>query len=98
MTPVALSVNGRKVQALVEPPTHLADFLREHCRLSGTHLGCEHGVCGAFTVLIDDKRARPCITYPIQSHGSGVQTVEVFDNVSIMQERRATFTHEHGLH
>ena len=47
MTPIALSVNGRKIQALVEPRTHLADFLREHCRLTGTHLGCEHGVCGA---------------------------------------------------
>ena len=62
MTPIALSVNGRKIQALVEPRTHLADFLREHCRLTGTHLGCEHGVCGACTVLIDDTPARACIT------------------------------------
>ena len=65
MTPIALTVNGRKVQALVEPRTHLADFLREHCRLTGTHLGCEHGVCGACTVLIDGTPARSCIAYAV---------------------------------
>jgi aerobic carbon-monoxide dehydrogenase small subunit len=95
--PIALSVNGRKVEALVEPRTHLADFLREHCRLTGTHLGCEHGVCGACTVLIDDKPARSCITYAVQCDGSAVQTIEGFDNDSIMQELRAAFSREHGL-
>jgi aerobic carbon-monoxide dehydrogenase small subunit len=97
MMPIALNVNGRKVQALVEPRTHLADFLREHCRLTGTHLGCEHGVCGACTVLIDDKPARSCITYAVQCDGSAVQTIEGFDNDSIMQELRAAFSREHGL-
>jgi len=97
MTPVALSVNGRKVQALVEPRTHLADFLREHCRLTGTHLGCEHGVCGACTVLIDDKPARACITYAVQCDGFAVQTIEGFDDDPIMQELRMAFSREHGL-
>jgi carbon-monoxide dehydrogenase small subunit len=97
MTPVALSVNGRKVQALVEPRTHLADFLREHCRLTGTHLGCEHGVCGACTVLIDDKPARACITYAVQCDGIAVQTIEGFDDDPIMQELRTAFSREHGL-
>jgi aerobic carbon-monoxide dehydrogenase small subunit len=97
VTPVALSVNGRKVQALVEPRTHLADFLREHCRLTGTHLGCEHGVCGACTVLIDDKPARSCITYAVQCDGFAVQTIEGFDDDPIMQELRAAFSREHGL-
>ena len=97
MTPVALSVNGRKVQALVEPRTHLADFLREHCRLTGTHLGCEHGVCGACTVLIDDKPARSCITYAVQCDGFAVQTIEGFEDDPIMQELRTAFSREHGL-
>jgi aerobic carbon-monoxide dehydrogenase small subunit len=95
--PIALSVNGRKVEALVEPRTHLADFLREHCRLTGTHLGCEHGVCGACTVLIDDKPARSCITYAVQCDGTAVQTIESFDGDPIMQELRAAFSREHGL-
>jgi carbon-monoxide dehydrogenase small subunit len=90
-------VNGRKFEALVEPRTHLADFLREHCRLTGTHLGCEHGVCGACTVLIDDKPARSCITYAVQCDGSAVQTIEGFDNDPTMQELRTAFSREHGL-
>jgi carbon-monoxide dehydrogenase small subunit len=97
VTPVALSVNGRKVQALVEPRTHLADFLREHCRLTGTHLGCEHGVCGACTVLIDDTPARSCITYAVQCDGFAVQTIEGFDDDPIMRELRTAFSREHGL-
>jgi aerobic carbon-monoxide dehydrogenase small subunit len=95
--PIALSVNGRKVETLVEPRTHLADFLREHCRLTGTHLGCEHGVCGACTVLIDDQPARSCITYAVQCDGSAVQTIEGFDNDPLMQDLRAAFSREHGL-
>jgi carbon-monoxide dehydrogenase small subunit len=90
-------VNGRKVEALVEPRTHLADFLREHCRLTGTHLGCEHGVCGACTVLLDDKPARSCIAYAVQCDGSAVQTIEGFDNDPLMQDLRAAFSREHGL-
>ena len=56
MTPIALSVNGRKIQALVEPRTHLADFLREHCRLTGTHLGCEHGAVSYTHLTLPTKR------------------------------------------
>jgi aerobic carbon-monoxide dehydrogenase small subunit len=97
MMPIALNVNGRKVEALIEPRTHLADFLREHCRLTGTHLGCEHGVCGACTVLLDNKPARSCITYAVQCDGSAVQTIEGFDNDPLMQDLRAAFSREHGL-
>jgi aerobic carbon-monoxide dehydrogenase small subunit len=97
MMPIALSVNGRKVQAMVEPRTHLADFLREHCRLTGTHLGCEHGVCGACTVLIDDKPERSCITYAVQCDGLAVQTIEGFDDDPVMQELRMAFSREHAL-
>lgn len=97
MIAIAVTVNGRKIEALVEPRTHLADFLREHCRLTGTHLGCEHGVCGACTVLIDENPARSCITYAVQCDGTAVQTIEGFDDDPIMQKLRAAFSREHGL-
>jgi carbon-monoxide dehydrogenase small subunit len=97
MIPVALTVNGRKVQAMVEPRVHLADFLREHCRLTGTHLGCEHGVCGACTVLIDGQPARSCIAFAVQCDGGVVQTIEGFDGDPLMQELRAAFSREHAL-
>ena len=63
VTTIGLTVNARAVKASVEPRTHLADFLRDNLNLTGTHLGCEHGVCGACTLLLDDVPARSCITY-----------------------------------
>ena len=63
MTAISLIVNGERVEAAVEPRTHLADFLREHRHLTGTHLGCEHGVCGACTVEVDHVPVRACITF-----------------------------------
>ena len=62
MKPISLTVNGKPVRASVEPRTHLADFLREHLRLTGTNLGCEHGVCGACTLMIDGARRAPAST------------------------------------
>ena len=61
MKPIELKVNGEPVQALVEPRTHLADFLRDQQRLTGTHLGCEHGVCGACTVVMNGAAVRSCL-------------------------------------
>jgi aerobic carbon-monoxide dehydrogenase small subunit len=97
MTPVALTVNGRRIGASVEPRTHLADFLREHCRLTGTHLGCEHGVCGACTVLIDGEPVRACITFAIACDGQEIRTIEGFDDDPLMQRLREAFTREHAL-
>jgi carbon-monoxide dehydrogenase small subunit len=97
VTPIALIVNGRTLQALVEPRTHLGDFLREHCRLTGTHLGCEHGVCGACTVLIAGAPARSCIAYAIACDGLAIQTIEGFDDDSIMADLREAFSREHAL-
>jgi aerobic carbon-monoxide dehydrogenase small subunit len=97
MVPIALTVNGRALQALVEPRTHLADFLREHCRLTGTHLGCEHGVCGACTVLIAGAPARSCLTYAVACHGLVIETIEGFDDDPIMAELREAFSREHAL-
>ncbi|MCH8001478.1 MAG: (2Fe-2S)-binding protein, partial [Proteobacteria bacterium] len=94
---VSLTVNGRPVTATVEPRTHLADFLREQLLLTGTHLGCEHGVCGACTVEIDGQIARSCITYALACDGAEVRTIEGFDDDPVMARLRRAFTAEHGL-
>src|ERR1700693_1786032 len=94
---IALSVNARVVKASVEPRTHLADFLREGLDLTGTHLGCEHGVCGACTLLLDDMPARSCITYAVACDGARVTTIEGLDDDEIMIELRAAFSREHAL-
>lgn len=97
MTNVALTVNGRKVNATVEPRTHLADFLREQLRLTGTHLGCEHGVCGACTIEVDGAPQRSCITFAVGCDGASVRTVEDFDADEVMTKLRAAFKAEHAL-
>ena len=97
MTMIALTVNAREVKASVEPRTHLADFLRESLNLTGTHLGCEHGVCGACTLLLDDVPARSCITYAAACDGARVTTIEGLDDDEITTELRAAFKREHAL-
>jgi carbon-monoxide dehydrogenase small subunit len=74
--PVRLTVNGQAVEREVEGRLTLADFLRQELGLTGTHLGCEHGVCGACTVLVDDRATRSCITLAVQMHGASIRTVE----------------------
>ena len=95
--PIALTVNGESVEAEVAPRQHLADFLRETLHLTGTHLGCEHGVCGACTVMIDGAPARSCITLAISCDGAEIRTVESFDDDPVMAQLRAAFTAEHAL-
>ena len=97
MTAISLRVNGRPTSATVEPRLHLADFLREHCLLTGTHLGCEHGVCGACTVLLDDRPVRSCITFAVAADGASVETIEGLENDPIMTRLRDAFTSEHAL-
>jgi carbon-monoxide dehydrogenase small subunit len=97
MSPVTITINGRKVAAMIEPRTHLGDFLREHCRLTGTHLGCEHGVCGACTVLLDDEPVRSCITFAVACDGQSVRTIEGFEDDRLMQRLREAFAREHAL-
>ena len=80
MSRVTLTVNGESVTAEVEPRTHLADFLREQRLLTGTHLGCEHGVCGACTLLIDGVPARSCIAFAVACDGADVRTIEGLDD------------------
>jgi carbon-monoxide dehydrogenase small subunit len=74
--PVQVSVNGRPTEATVEPRLTLSDYLRERCGLTGTHLGCEHGACGACTVLVDGQAVRSCLMFAVQADGCDVTTVE----------------------
>jgi carbon-monoxide dehydrogenase small subunit len=97
MTALVLTINGREVNAEVEPRTHLADFVREAQNLTGTHLGCEHGVCGACTVLVDGVPVRSCITYAVCCSGASVTTIEGLEDDEITSELRAAFSREHAL-
>jgi aerobic carbon-monoxide dehydrogenase small subunit len=97
MTVVSLTINGRAVSADVEPRMHLADFIRETQTLTGTHLGCEHGVCGACTVLVDGVPIRSCITYAVACEGANATTVEGLEDDEIGKELRAAFSREHAL-
>ncbi|SDH06470.1 carbon-monoxide dehydrogenase small subunit [Bradyrhizobium sp. Rc2d] len=97
MNTVALQINRRAVEASAEPRTSLADFVRDKLDLTGTHLGCEHGVCGACTVLLDGVPARSCITYAAACEGADVTTIEGLDDDEVTTELRAAFTREHAL-
>jgi aerobic carbon-monoxide dehydrogenase small subunit len=97
VTAINLTVNGKAVAANVEPRTNLADFLRDTLGFTGTHLGCEHGVCGACTLIIDAMPARSCITLAVACDGADITTIEGFDDDAVMQELRAAFSREHAL-
>ncbi|MBV8652316.1 MAG: (2Fe-2S)-binding protein [Alphaproteobacteria bacterium] len=94
---ITLTVNGETVEALVEPRQSLADFLREQLNLTGTHLGCEHGVCGACTLVVDGAPVRSCITLAVACDGADVRSIESFDEEPVMAALRAAFTAEHAL-
>ena len=95
--PVRMTVNGTAVVAEVEPRLQLADFLREHLSLTGTHLGCEHGVCGACTIELDGAPARSCIAYAVACDGAEVRTIEAFDADPVMAHLREAFSANHAL-
>ena len=97
MNRVVMTVNGAPVVAEVEPRTHLADFLREDRGLTGTHLGCEHGVCGACTLLIDGAPARSCIAFAAACDGAEITTIEGLEHDPTIVRLRAAFTAEHAL-
>lgn len=97
MNTVELTVNRRSVQKAIEPRTSLADMMRDTLDLTGTHLGCEHGVCGACTILVDGVPTRSCITYAVACDGADVTTIEGLDDDEIATELRAAFTREHAL-
>ena len=94
---VTLTVNGRPVEATVDVRMLLADFLRDHLGLTGTHLGCEHGVCGACTVLFDGDAVRSCIMFAVQADGAEVTTVEGITPAEGLSSLQQAFKDHHGL-
>jgi aerobic carbon-monoxide dehydrogenase small subunit len=95
--PVAITVNGRTYRVFAEPRRLLSDVLREDCGLTGTHVGCEHGVCGACTILFDGALARACLLYAVQAQGRTITTIEAFaanGELSVVQQ---ALHEEHGL-
>ena len=94
---VRVVVNGQSYERAVEPRMLLSDFLREELRLTGTHVGCEHGVCGTCTVLLDGKTARSCLTLAVQADGAEVQTVESLGTADALHPIQQAFWEKHGL-
>lgn len=97
MSRVRLRVNGKVVADDVPPRLSLADFLRERRNLTGTHLGCEHGVCGACTILIDGEPARACLAFAVACDEREIRTIEGFEDDAVMAALRQAFHRHHGL-
>ena len=94
---LAVTVNGTRYERAVEPRTLLSDFLRHDLGLTGTHVGCEHGVCGACTVLLDGRPARSCLLFAVQVHGHEVATVEGLGTIENLHPIQEAFREAHGL-
>jgi carbon-monoxide dehydrogenase small subunit len=97
MISLELELNGARVTCDVEPRETLADFLRERCRLTATHLGCEHGACGACTVAVDGEATRSCLRLAVMCQGQSVQTLEGLENDRTMEVLRRQFHENHAL-
>ena len=94
---ITLVINGEKHSIEVEPRRTLADAIREDCGQTGTHIGCEHGVCGACTVLVDDAPVRSCLMFAIQANGKHIRTVEGLAENGKMHPLQQAFMDHHGL-
>ncbi len=94
---ISLEVNGERVDAHVLPRVNLADFLREHLHLTGTHIGCEHGVCGACTIRVNDEIVRGCLMLAVQAHGGSVQTIEGLSDSGEIADLQAAFRDRNAL-
>jgi aerobic carbon-monoxide dehydrogenase small subunit len=94
---ISVSVNGERVSAQVLPRVNLADFLREHLELTGTHIGCEHGVCGACTVRVNGEIVRSCLVLAAQVHGASVQTIEGLSDSGEIADLQAAFRERNAL-
>ena len=95
--PVTLTVNGRTYRLFAEPRRLLSDVLREDCSLTGTHVGCEHGVCGACTILFDGAPSRACLLYAVQAQGHAITTIEAFAANGALSALQQALHEEHGL-
>ena len=94
---IGLTVNGRKYQASIEPRLLLSDFLRDTIGLTGTHVGCEHGVCGACTILVNGDSIRSCLTLAVRADGMDIVTVEGLDTPDHLNALQTEFREKHGL-
>jgi aerobic carbon-monoxide dehydrogenase small subunit len=94
---VTLVVNSQTHRISVAPRRTLVDALRDDCRLTGTHIGCEHGVCGACTILVDDKPIRSCLMFAVQAEGKRIRTVEGLANGDTLHPLQQAFWECHGL-
>jgi aerobic carbon-monoxide dehydrogenase small subunit len=97
MKAITIRINGEEISRQVEDRLSLADFVRDHCLLTGTHVGCEHGVCGACTVLMDGEPVRSCITLAAAADGREVRTVEGYEGDALMAAIRKAFNLRHAL-
>ncbi|MCW5770313.1 MAG: 2Fe-2S iron-sulfur cluster binding domain-containing protein [Rhodospirillaceae bacterium] len=97
MKTVTIEVNGERFTQAVDDRVSLADFLRDGCRQTGTHIGCEHGVCGACTILLDGEPVRSCITLAAAADGAAVRTVEGYAGDALMAAIRQAFNRRHAL-
>jgi carbon-monoxide dehydrogenase small subunit len=94
---LTLCINGRDYPIRVEPRRTLADAIREECGQTGTHIGCEHGVCGACTVIVDGEPVRSCLMFAVQAAGKAIRTVEGLANGEEMHPMQRAFMEHHGL-
>jgi len=94
---LSVTVNGTRYERAVEPRTLLSDFLRHDLGLTGTHVGCEHGVCGACTIILDGRPARSCLLFAVQVHGHEVTTVEGLGTMDSLHPIQEAFREAHGL-
>ena len=94
---ISLSVNGERVEANVLPRLNLADFLREHLKLTGTHVGCEHGVCGACTVRVNGDIVRSCLLLAVQAHNATVETIEGVSDSGEIADLQSAFRERNAL-
>jgi aerobic carbon-monoxide dehydrogenase small subunit len=95
--PISLRVNGQTHRLFAEPRRLLSDVLREDCGLTGTHVGCEHGVCGACTILVDGAPTRSCLLYAVQAQGNDITTIEAFGAGGKLSPVQQALHEEHGL-
>jgi aerobic-type carbon monoxide dehydrogenase small subunit (CoxS/CutS family) len=94
---ISLTINGRDYPVRVEPRRTLVDTIRDECGLTGTHIGCEHGVCGACTVILDGEAVRSCLMFAVQANGKAIRTVEGLADGGTLHPLQRAFIAHHGL-
>jgi aerobic carbon-monoxide dehydrogenase small subunit len=94
---IKITINGTYYAVIVEPRRTLVDVIRDDCGLTGTHIGCEHGVCGACTILLDGEPMRSCLMFAVQAHGRSLRTVEGLQQGERLHPMQEAFIRHHGL-